>query len=195
MSAYSCKSHNIEGFRPVSVIEDDGSFIIRQGNTSAKSKIQSHGRFTELKFVVASLADRINYQAYRGYSRRHFEIQRFLTIGYQLINPSYSVTTTILTTDGSSRCTALNTLTKLFKSKEHCNLPVAISFGKHNEELVYDLNYLQDSQGSADCAVMFLSTNSPVITAILYEGVLSVSEFVTGLENSLIYCFKFIIQI
>ena len=183
---------NFTGFRTITIVGESSNLHYSQGNTKVCVKKQDVLKYAQLHYDVASLADRINYQTYR-YGRRHSEIQNFLNVAFDLVKPPFSIVLRVLSTDGTSRCTAVNSMLKLFKTAEFNKVPLATSFGKYNDQLVYDLSYIEDSQGAGDCAVMFyvdLLNCTTIITNILYEGVMTFDQFMTGLINSQINCIQ-----
>lgn len=174
----------MSGLRPITGIKDETGLFYSQGHTQVHCTAVP-GR-PELNYRVSELADRINFQPYR-YGRRHYQILDFLRVGYQYSLAPTAMAIRVLTTDGSSRCTALNALTAYLKPT---HMPIAISFGLYQDRVVYDLCYQQDAHGAGDCALMLLGESKEAfnedstIGALLYEGTMTYQQFITGLTQS-----------
>jgi ribonuclease PH len=187
--------YNLNYYRPIKIefIKNSKSEVyatkILQGNTSVivynRPIKEGYNRDLNLEYNVSNLADKLEHQGYRK-SRRHYEILDFLEKSTKHITLYEKKCVFVYNTDGSSRTTAVNAIGVDLLSKNYIKIPIAISFGLYENKLVYDLNYIEDSKGSGDCALAFIVSNfEHYLCAMLYEGELTIDQFIEGYKNSI----------
>ena len=177
---------SINGYREINYIVLPPYVKYSQGNTMTIVKLNNrHNNTKFVNYEAAGTVDRINMQAYR-HGRRHYEILAFIEAAFSLATRHTYVFTKILASDGSTRATICNAIAFLLILNGYKQYPLANSFGLYNNEIIYDLDYKQDSQGTADCAIAYakLIDKSPIITSIIYEGHMTINQFITGLQQS-----------
>ena len=93
----------------------------------------------------------------------------------------------LVAVDGGSRCVAINALSCCLARLKIpiVGHPVAIAYGINAEgQLICDLDYKQDSEGLADCPIVFNMPTAAVI-GLQMQGQMTKDQFMNGMRMAL----------
>lgn len=163
----------------------DTSLLQGQGNTFVIIECKPDKKF-KYSYLMSPISSGSEVNRKSKTNRRALEIEYLSTrtILDNLKLSNLDIKARVLTSDGGTRTCALNGIFNLLNKEEKTTYSFS-AFGIVRDMLVYDLNYLQDSESMVDVPVGFKIVDNEVVEYcyLQLDGEISLDNLVKGLEE------------